>query len=132
MVVRFSSGATICIENTITVRFFRSLPQLTKQAFRIFIARNAPTHDADGACREMPLETAGYELSGWAGCVFLRGSSSEISEETPKYRTRSRSAGGQATAAEISTSLIYRAFLPERAARSLVARFLRCEHLPLS
>jgi hypothetical protein len=87
MVVRFSSGATICIENTITVRFFRSLPQLTKQAFRIFIARNAPTHDADGACREMPLETAGYELKRMGRLrastrVVLRdiGGDSEISD----------------------------------------------------
>jgi hypothetical protein len=101
MVVRFSSGATICIENTITVRFFRSLPQLTKQAFRIFIARNAPTHDADGACREMPLETAGYELKRMGRLrvstrVVLRdiGGDSEIPESSELCRR-------QATVAEI-------------------------------
>src|SRR5438128_10110497 len=59
------------------------------------------------------------------GCVLQRETPSEISEETPKFRTRPGSAGHHATAVEISTPLIYRAFPPERAARSPVARFLR-------
>jgi hypothetical protein len=64
--------------------------------------------------------------------MLQRGATSEISEETPKFRARSRGADHQTAAAEISTSLIYRVFLAVGAARPRVARFLRSEHLPMS
>jgi hypothetical protein len=56
--VRFSSGATICIEKTIKVQFFRLSPRQTTRTVRMVIARNAPTNDAIGFHAEKPVKTA--------------------------------------------------------------------------
>src|SRR5450755_935285 len=54
--VRFSSGATICIENTIKVCFLSVDPTMDKRTPPAFIARSGPSSNAMGI-REESLST---------------------------------------------------------------------------
>ena|ERR1700675_192632 len=86
--VRFSSGATICIEKTIKVRFFPSYPRRTTRTPR----------SSSQEARQVTMRTAsnGKDLSkqrarksnGRDDNAFRRFLSSETSEETPKFRSR--------------------------------------------
>src|SRR5216684_2354646 len=67
------------------------------------------------SARKNSSEQQDKKSSGRDGCAFRTQVSSEMSEETPKFRSRFNSQEHGAAAYKFSTGLICRSFLPERA-----------------
>src|SRR5260370_34083843 len=66
--VRLASGATICIEKTIKIHVFHSLPQKTKTGFLLFIARSGPGPKARRVRQKSLMDQRGSE----SRCELLR------------------------------------------------------------
>src|SRR5882672_7278806 len=84
--VRFSSGATIWIEKTIKVQFFRSFHN-RQDSSPVFIARSGPTRGAISACEESPSKQRDKKSSG-------RERRALNAQRPPKFRRRLRNLGG--------------------------------------
>src|SRR5712664_3605487 len=95
--VRFSSGATICIEKTIKVRFLSVVSTMDKTALPVFIARSGPTHDAMSACEESLSKQRDKKIQGAGRCA-------PSARYPPKFRRRLRNFGGAGVV--LSTKLL--------------------------